>query len=310
MFERILVPLDGSPAGEAVFQPLRQLLRRKDAEVILVQAIDVPKLASLSQSAPILTGMEREAAVYLERVEARLEGEGLRVRSLVLQGMPAESVLKAADSERATLIALSTHGRSGVVRWMLGSVTEEVLRHSPLPVLVWRAEQDAGPAAADGVGTILVPFDGGRESLAVAPCVIETAKLFEAEVAVVKVEDLASGGVDVGFVGHLMDGPVNLERSPDILDRDLVEAGNPFAEAGLRTTLFRVRGDAANQINKLARILPAALIAMSTHGRTGISRLIWGSVTEQVVRTSEVPVLIMRHPATAELQPAHEGRAP
>jgi nucleotide-binding universal stress UspA family protein len=222
MFERILVPLDGSEAGEAVFQPLRQMFRRKDAEVILVQAIDLPNLASMNHSATILIGMENEAAEYLERVRARLEGEGLRVRSLVLQGSAVSSILKAADSERATLIAIATHGRSGFVRWMLGSVTEEILRHSPVPVLVWRSNKSTAPGAGDGVGTILVPFDGSGESLGIAPCVIETARLFGAGVAVVKVEEAAPGGVDVGFVGHLLDGPMDLKHAPDILDRDLL----------------------------------------------------------------------------------------
>lgn len=310
MFERILVPLDGSKEAEAVFRPLRQLFRRRDAEVILVEAIDVLKLASLDTPASILPGMESEAASYLDGVRTRLEGEGLRVRSQVVQGDPARALLQAAADERATMIALATHGRSGFVRLMLGSVTEEVLRRSPVPVLAWRTPEGAPRPEGDGLKTILVPFDGSEESLAITPYAIETARLFGSAVAVVKVERASPGKVDVGFVGHLMDGPADLDRRRDALDRDLLEAGNPFAEAGLRTTLFRVRGEPAEQIQRLARILPAGLIAMATHGRTGVSRLISGSVTEQVVRASDLPVLVLRSGVAAEVAGAWEGRTP
>jgi nucleotide-binding universal stress UspA family protein len=91
-----------------------------------------------------------------------------------------------------------------------------------------------------------------------------------------------------------MDGASSLEGRPDLLDRDLVAAGNRFAAEGLRTTLFRVRGETAAKINHLARILPAELIVMATHGRQGVSRLITGSVAEEVVRKSDAPVVVCR----------------
>jgi nucleotide-binding universal stress UspA family protein len=294
MFERILVPLDGSKEAEAVFQPLMPILRRTDPEVILLQAVSLPSMTNPEHMGSILTGMELEATDYLERHRRRLRGEAIRARTLVMPGRHAEAILAAAESEDASLITMSTHGRSGVSRLVLGSVTEEVLRRSPVPVLVAHARPSASRVGNQAVQTILVPFDGSEGSLAVAPLVIETARLFGAAVAVLKVEEAAAGGPNLGFVGQLMDGPVALENQPLPLDRDLIEAGNPFAEAGLKTTLFRARGYSAEEINHLARNLPGALIAMATHGRRGVSRLISGSVTEEVVRKAEVPVLVLR----------------
>jgi nucleotide-binding universal stress UspA family protein len=91
-----------------------------------------------------------------------------------------------------------------------------------------------------------------------------------------------------------MHGPANLEGGSEVLDRDLLEAGNLFAGEGIATTLFRARGDAAGKIVDLARLLKAGMIAMATHGRRGVPRLITGSVAEDVARRAEAPVLIHR----------------
>jgi nucleotide-binding universal stress UspA family protein len=291
MFERILMPLDGTKEGEAVLLPLRHVLRRKDSEVILLRAASIVPSSNLNAGGFNFAGELERAAAYLESVRARFEGEGLRVRTLCHEGDPADVILQSAEAENATLIALSTHGRTGFSRWTRGSVTEAVLRRSPIPVLVDR--HVAEPQDRGRLKTILVAFDGRPESLAITPEVIELARLLEAGIALVKVEEADGHGPDLGFIGHRLDGPLVLDDLPDLLDRDLIEAGNPFAEAGLPTTVFRVRGAVSDQINNLARILPADLIAMSTHGRRGMARLISGSVTEQVVRSATIPMLVM-----------------
>lgn len=294
MFERILVPLDGSREAEAIFLPLRQLLRRKDAEVILFQTVNLPAMVQFDHAGAVLGGMESEAAAYLEEKRAQLESEGVQVRSLVESGRPADAILRAAESLHVSLIAMSTHGRSGFVRWMLGSVTEDVLRRSPVPVFVAHSIPPLPGAAPKTTRTILVPFDGSEDSLCVAPLVVDMARLFEAGVAVLRVEEGGAGACDLGFVGLRMDGPSSLEGRPDLLDRDLIEAGNRFAREGVQTTLYRVRGDTASKINQLARMLSAEVIVMATHGRQGVTRLITGSVAEEVVRIAEAPVLVRK----------------
>ena len=308
MFDRILVPLDGSREAEAVFRPLRQLLRRKDAEVILFQAVNLPAMVQLDYAGAVLGGMEREAAAYLDEKRAQLESEGVQVRSLVESGRPADAILHAAEAHQASLIAMSTHGRSGFVRWMLGSVTEDVLRRSRIPVFVAHSVPPLPGVAPNTARTILVPFDGSEDSLCVAPLVVDMARLFDAGVAVLRVEEGGSAGSDLGFVGLKMDGPSNLEAQPDLLDRDLVEAGNRFAGEGLQTTLYRVRGDCASKINQLAHMLAAEVIVMATHGRQGVTRLITGSVAEEVVRMAEAPVLVRKIGAEAPVTALQERR--
>lgn len=294
MFERILVPLDGSLEAEAVLEPLLRLLRRQNADVVLFRAVTLQSLAEVNDSGTAFLAVESEASEYLERTRQRLEKAGVLASTMVDQGPPAETILRAAEEHEATLIAMSTHGRSGFVRWMLGSVTEEILRRSPIPVYVTNANPPDIRIADHDVRTILVPFDGTEESLSIGPLVIETARLFGAGVAILRVEEAPGWGHDFGFVGHLMEGPVRVQDQPELLDRDLIEAGNRFAQEGLRTTLFRVRGDTVWKINQLAGILHAGMIIMASHGRRGVSRLISGSVAEEVARKAEVPVLVKR----------------
>ncbi|HZL72881.1 MAG TPA: universal stress protein [Planctomycetota bacterium] len=307
MFERILVPLDGSREAEAVFPPLRRLLRRKDAEVVLFQSVYLPASVQFDHTGDVLAGLESDALAYLQKQRARLEGEGAQVRTHLESGRPTDAILRAAESLQASLIAMSTHGRSGFVRWMLGSVTEDVLRHSRIPVFVANSIPPLTAVAAKETRTILVPFDGSEESLCVAPLAVEVARLFEASVAVLRVEEGGANGPDLGFVGLKMDGPSSLEGGPDLLDRDLVDAGNRFAREGVPTTLYRVRGDIASKINQLARMLNAEAIVMATHGRQGVTRLITGSVAEEVVRKAEAPVLVRKIGAES-LVPALQER--
>jgi len=309
MFKRILVALDGSPEAEFAFSPLRKLLLRKDSEVVLFQALTQTTLTHVTDSGMSLLGVDEGPSTYLEKMRLRLEKEGVRVTTMIESGPPANAILKAAKELEVSLIVMSTHGRSGFVRWMLGSVTEDVLRRSPVPVLVAHSKPPELRFHTKTNRTILVPFDGTEESLAGAPLAVEMARFMDAGVAVLRVESGSPGGSDLGFVGLMMDGPASLEGQPQLLDRDLVEAGNRFASQGLKTTLFRVRGDTASMIIQLAWMLPADAIVMASHGRQGVSRLMSGSVAEEVARKSEAPVLVHRIGSEPPIPAAAERRA-
>jgi nucleotide-binding universal stress UspA family protein len=298
MYEKILVPLDGSMEAESVLSQLEVLLRLRDADVILFQSVYLPIPPTLNQAGGLIDDLERDTTDYLERIRRRLEGEGAKVQVRIGRGAPAIEIIRAADESGATMICMGTHGRSGFVRWMIGSVTEEVLRRSRIPVWVVGVHPSKAPPSGEGNRSILVPFDGTEESLCIAPLAIESARLLGAGIAVLRVEEGNPGANDLGFVGLRMDGPASLEGQ-DLTDRDLMDAGNRFVREGLRTTLFRVRGETASRINHLARVLPADLIVMASHGRRGLARAITGSVAEEVVRASEIPVIVKRIGAEA-----------
>jgi nucleotide-binding universal stress UspA family protein len=153
MFERILVPLDGSKVGEAALPVLRRLADKcapvRKIEVTLIGVITLLRhwVVVGEASAPVsyteeeLSIIKNRVLEYLEKTAESIKEENLVVRTAVVSGNAAEEILKAAERVKADLIAMSTHGRSGLRRLAFGSITDKVLRSSKIPVLMVRAPE-------------------------------------------------------------------------------------------------------------------------------------------------------------------------
>jgi nucleotide-binding universal stress UspA family protein len=152
MEERILVPLDGSEVGEAVLPKLETLVLnttpKMDAEITLLRVISKINFNVLTQDEaaqlPIsesdMNKMTEEAKAYLDTIAEKLRSKNIKVKTMVTFGHTAEEIVKVARETRAHLIAMATHGRSGVVRWAIGSVTDKVIRlEGKIPVLAVNA---------------------------------------------------------------------------------------------------------------------------------------------------------------------------
>lgn len=154
MSERILIPLDGSPLGESAFRYVEDLLGRlapgKKSEVQLLHVISTLSHAiNLPNSTgPVfalyneeeLEQMKKESEAYLEKAGANLAASGIKVSTRVMTEMDAAAAILRAETDfGADLVAMSTHGRSGISRWALGSVSDKVLRAGNVPVLMVRA---------------------------------------------------------------------------------------------------------------------------------------------------------------------------
>jgi len=279
MLKKILVPLDGSPLSEAVLPELRRFLRVEDSEVVLVRAAEI---VAVEPFAGVFETAVQEARNYLSEVEKRLSEQGVRTRFLAELARPADFILRSAEKEQATLIALATHGRKGLSRAFAGSVAEEILRRSPVPVFVVRpAERPPRPPIEPRpIRTILVPLDGSDRSLRAMEPAGALAELFGARLIFLHVRVP--------------------ERDP----------GVPSPEQYLEKAAERVKGasplrlvasgDPVREILDTCRFYEADLIAMTTHGRTGLKRLTTGSVTESVLRQALVPLLVVRSADEAE----------
>ncbi len=141
MFNRILVPLDGSNWGEAAIPLVEDFASVLQAEVILFQAIrSVSPWAGDSATLVPADLQHRRAssAAYLSNIEKRLTDKGIKVTSVVVTGVPADTIIDYAKTNNIDLIAMSTHGRSGVDRWVFGSVTDKVLHAGDTAVLTVR----------------------------------------------------------------------------------------------------------------------------------------------------------------------------
>ncbi len=145
--DRIVVPLDGSERSGAIRPVVQRLAGPFDLRIELVRAIELlPGSAAIeltiSRTEAMLEMEEADAWSYLRKAGAPLEGKGLRVTASAERGMAVDVILRRVEATGAGLIAMSTHGRAGMSRLLLGSVAERVLRASPVPVLLWKAPTD------------------------------------------------------------------------------------------------------------------------------------------------------------------------
>lgn len=278
MFERILIPLDGSALAESVLIQARRLLSPNDGELLLLRVVTLPPSNEADAGEP-LDHLWARATEHLQNVSGRLSSEGLRVRTRVVEGFPANQILEVAKKEKATLIAMSTHGRTGISRWVFGSVTEKVLRASPIPVLAIPSflgvGGDAVPRRAEELPfrKILAPIAAEEMSLEVLPPLAEFARRFGSTVRLL----------------HVCDGP-----ECAVPTHEMRVAFERLRAEGVPAEPLLQQGDAAVRILQTCREEGADLIAMTTHGRSGVSRWLMGSVAEKVLWASNVPLLVVR----------------
>jgi nucleotide-binding universal stress UspA family protein len=287
MLSRIVVPLDGSPTAEEILPHLRRILRQVDAEVVLVRSSNP---VALGVPPAVLDAAVGEAWSYLGRIAAQLVEQGLRARSRVELGPAAAQIVRVADAERASMIALTTHGRSGTSRAVLGSVAEDILRRTPVPVLAVRAQNPPPPGPVseipDPIRKVLVPVDGSERALHAFVPAAELCRLFDGRLHFLRVLENDEAGERTRAKAQL---------------EELEERSRAIGIDALSTI---TAGDPAERIVDLARVHKADAVAMATHGRRGLSRLLTGSVTEAVLRRSPVPLLVVRSTEVQE----EEGR--
>ena len=161
MYEKILVPLDGSELAERAVRHAEEIARGTGAEVLLLQAVHIPMPivpeAVLIAGGKAVAEAGREAAAYLEKTAASLRAEGIRVRTMVEERPPADAILHIADREEVDAIVMSTHGRSGLSRLVMGSVAESVLHATRRPVMLVKPGQPAVAAQKDEDWYLHVP---------------------------------------------------------------------------------------------------------------------------------------------------------
>ncbi len=292
MYERILVPLDGSETAEVVLPSAAELAGRLGSQIILIYVSDAAA-ASYDRMAElylqtIANATKRAAAKYIKEVG----GKSVKIKSEILAGHPAQEILDYADKADAGLIAMSTHGRSGISRWALGSVADKVLRMTRRPVLLVRAKGARPDVREKGIlSKILVPMDGSKLGEAVIPYVEGLASRLKTEVMVLQVLS-----PDWFIEGHQRQQLEWLRTSAqDYLDNMTAQLKQKGIVTKAKFTEVKM-DTVAEEIVKLADESNADLVAMATHGRWGVSRWTFGSVADMVLHTGHTPVMLVSAP--------------
>jgi nucleotide-binding universal stress UspA family protein len=291
VISKILVPLDGSEAAEAVLPYVERIATATHARVLLLAAVDKPRDWG-SDTGGDLKGERHEAESYLRRLQGRLSSAiGNDVEFEVVTSEAAAAVLAASDKQQPDLIAMTTHGRSGVARWVLGSVAAKLLHATHTPMLVVRPRAEGKQSDAPDLTKVLVPLDGSELSASVLPFAVDLAKslgasimLFHAVFEPVMTYPGAEAVFDPGTLKGIEAGAHEY----------LAAAARDLDAKGVKTNRAVAIGNATDGIVWAAEREGAGLIVMSTHGRSGVGRIVLGSVADAVVRRTSLPVILVR----------------
>jgi nucleotide-binding universal stress UspA family protein len=276
---KVLVPLDGSRLADGMLAHARRVLLKEASSIHLLHVL--PEYVSTEE----LDTARSVAQKHLDACRELLESTGETVTTSVVLGHSAERILETLESGEFDLCAMATHGRSGISRAMRGSVAERVLRHSPVPVLLANPEGLVVETDEVRFKRILVPLDGSPLSREILFLMATFAVDSAAEVVLMHVDQPGQGTHPVAEVAERQ-AQQRAEKILDELRCELEESGVP------KTIVVGRYGDPADMILEEIEALKPDLVAMSSHGRTGVSRFRFGSVAEKVLRLCSCPLLV------------------
>ena len=272
MLKQIMVPTDGSLESERAVPFAEKLAKANDAEVLLVQSVDLPLLLSeeyeggtdWTQTLDLFTAT---AQANLDTLTSRLESDGVKTTAIRLVGSPAGALLDFEKEHQPDVVVMATHGRRGFARFALGSVADRMVRHGVAPVLLIRdaipgAKLDSALVMLDGSG---LAEEGLKAVKRLAGHPLQKVKLFRAVAD--PTDRRAAMSYLVGVDARLAKHDLNVDT--------LVDIGDP-------TVLVNRAGEDTD------------FVILTTHGRGGLDRFRHGSVAERIVRQSKKPVLLMR----------------
>lgn len=299
MYKKLLIPLDGSQLSEAILPYARVLAKGLKIPVDLLRIIEreVIEVAVNPKRNYFFDDVEADLRSscndYLAGVAASFV-ETHNVNCVTFVGDPAEVIVDTASVDPDALIAMSTHGRSGIQRWYLGSVADKVLHASTNPMLL--AKGTAQPESQDGEATIkriIVPLDGSPLAERALPHATVVAQALHAELDMVSV---CNSPTHAYYAEGLIP---NFDENRDAMQEEAknyldVKAEQLSLQGVENASCIIETGDAGARIIELAQQTPNSLVTMCSHGRSGIGRWVLGGTTDRVVRYSGDPVLVIR----------------
>jgi nucleotide-binding universal stress UspA family protein len=284
IYNRILVPLDGSKLAEGVLPYVRLLGSALKLPVDLMHVNDPETVAPFPHP---MHGHD-----YLKEVAASFT-TSLAVNCHVENGRAADVIVDRA-SGAGTLITMATHGRSGAQRWLLGGVAQKVLQASTNPLFLIRPREET--LARDvRLNTLVLPLDGSHLAEKIFPHVIYLANRLRLEVVLIRTYTLPTTGYFLATgISPPAIGELGEKIKGDATDYLQAKVEELQAEGVEKASFVAIEGKGPEEIIDLARKTANNMVAMSTHGRSGIGRWVLGSVTDRVVCYSGDPVLVIR----------------
>ncbi|HEY1378473.1 MAG TPA: universal stress protein [Gemmataceae bacterium] len=303
MYRTILVPLDGSKLAEQALPLALAVARRAHANLRLAR-VHRPT-ASGGRTLPS-KGVAASELAYVEAIADAARRTGLPVETTLLEGPVPAALCKHAQAVNASLMVLTTHGRGPLSRFWLGSTADDLVRRTPVPLLIHRPDPAGDPQAGTPLPPnadfrfrrVLVPLDGSDVAEEALGPAAEMARIMGADLTFLRVVEPVPLVVPDGLVYT----PPTLDTA--LMDDLTAQARNYVGHAAARWEGEGLDVETRVMVNDApaAAVLEAAeghdLIALATHGRSRMARLFLGSVADKVVRGAHCPVLVVRHPHT------------
>jgi nucleotide-binding universal stress UspA family protein len=278
----VMVPLDGSPSAEAALPWAVHLAKRSNGSLRLVGVHAPPAVLldgeTLVGSVVPDESVRRQETEYFANAQGLLKPTGVPMSADLLDGGVVSSLADYARNLKPSWIVMMSHGRGTVARFFLGETASEFVRQSPCPVLlVHPTNERVDPSAAPAIRRVLVPLDGSDGAERMLGPAAEFAKALGADVtllmALARIPDMPAAKAEA-----------YLQQKTTDLQAKSLNAGTKIVP----------HGDAADVIVAEADANPGTIVALATHGRGGLAKLVWGSVTEDVVRRTKAPVLVFK----------------
>ena len=277
MYERIVIPLDGSKLAEAALPYAEELSGKMGSDIILLTVLESEDAQEYKKHHAYTKKIAEATKYHAEKYLEDGGGKTIKAGGATRTGNPAEAIIEYASKGGSRLIVMASHGRSGINRWAVGSVADKVVRTTTRqPVMLIRAKESRSDIREKRIlKKALVPLDGSRRSEAVIPYISEIASRLEMELTLLQI---------VPQTNHTYaDAEAYLQSECSALEDEGI------------TAEYKVSvGTTADEIIDLADELAFDLVAMSTHGTTGIIPWTLGSVAQKVFLGGNTPLLLVR----------------
>jgi nucleotide-binding universal stress UspA family protein len=316
MFDKLLVPLDGSSLAECVLPHAAKIARASDSQIYFLRVLDPISAATRPRSVDPFDWQVRkaEAESYLKNVASRFDDIGLRSNTVILEGKAAENIIDFAHTNGINLIIMSSHGQSGISGWNVSSVVQKVILRAQTSIMIVRAYQHNPQSIEDfEYQRILLPLDGSQRAEYVLPLATSIA---------------GSGKTEI-IIAHIVKKPEMPRRTPlsqddmalinELTERNRVEASKYIEDLESRfdcevDTRLMVSDHVGSSLHQIVEQDDVDLVILSAHGYSGESRWPYGRTVVSFIAYGTTPLLVVQdlpsdriEPTQAELAAQEKG---
>ncbi|WP_324663720.1 universal stress protein [Haloarcula sediminis] len=288
MYDDVLLPFDGSDGAAAVLHHAAELAHWGDATVHLLFVADTSRDSVTVVEGRTVDALARQGEDVVAEGAETLQSLGVDYETDVVQGNPAPTIVAYAERYGHDLVVMPTHGRDGVARYLLGSVTEKVVRLSSVPVLTARMDDDE--QFAFPYEDVLVPTDGSEAAVRAADYGLSLASALGATVHALSIVDDTTLGPDVRSTALSEAGETAAQEALDGLESQAGDHGHASVVRHVE------HGRPVEGILSCVDANDIDAVVMGTTGRRGTDRILLGSVAEKTVRSAPVPVITVGDP--------------